>query len=285
MEGSQMTGINLRVATLKNAKLKNCNLRGATLAGTDLEVRTHTHTQPLNPNLNLWYIQVSSVFPRTVTYQDVTFRRRTWEAPMWREPSLRRCWLLCTCLRVCGKTFTTHTPPGQWSVSGMVTHVCFLIKQVNHGFKYVSFLCFFKISKHVKSLNTHFLKCVSLWIRRCICKHHLLTNHQTGKFVWIVKHTFVTVCFSLRASPPVDQWMPDYVFRSEPNPNKCQHVWNTFDVFVSVKDGSSSAAQTRPCVFFGSEPNVFVRLSEVFNKLLNVVLSCFFRINLPLWSS
>ncbi|KAJ8400958.1 hypothetical protein AAFF_G00389150 [Aldrovandia affinis] len=37
MEGSQMTGINLRVATLKNAKLKNCNLRGATLAGTDLE--------------------------------------------------------------------------------------------------------------------------------------------------------------------------------------------------------------------------------------------------------
>lgn len=35
-----MTGINLRVATLKNAKLKNCNLRGATLAGTDLEVRT-----------------------------------------------------------------------------------------------------------------------------------------------------------------------------------------------------------------------------------------------------
>ncbi len=38
MEGSQMTGINLRVATLKNAKLKNCNLRGATLAGTDLEV-------------------------------------------------------------------------------------------------------------------------------------------------------------------------------------------------------------------------------------------------------
>lgn len=33
-----MTGINLRVATLKNAKLKNCNLRGATLAGTDLEV-------------------------------------------------------------------------------------------------------------------------------------------------------------------------------------------------------------------------------------------------------
>lgn len=40
MEGSQMTGINLRVATLKNAKLKNCNLRGATLAGTDLEVRT-----------------------------------------------------------------------------------------------------------------------------------------------------------------------------------------------------------------------------------------------------
>lgn len=38
MEGSQMTGVNLRVATLKNAKLKNCNLRGATLAGTDLEV-------------------------------------------------------------------------------------------------------------------------------------------------------------------------------------------------------------------------------------------------------
>ena len=35
-----MTGINLRVATLKNAKLKNCNLRGATLAGTDLEVRS-----------------------------------------------------------------------------------------------------------------------------------------------------------------------------------------------------------------------------------------------------
>lgn len=33
-----MTGINLRVATLKNAKLKNCNLRGATLAGTNLEV-------------------------------------------------------------------------------------------------------------------------------------------------------------------------------------------------------------------------------------------------------
>lgn len=42
MEGSQMTGINLRVATLKNAKLKNCNLRGATLAGTDLEVRVAT---------------------------------------------------------------------------------------------------------------------------------------------------------------------------------------------------------------------------------------------------
>lgn len=40
MEGSQMTGINLRVATLKNAKLKNCNLRGATLAGTDLEVNS-----------------------------------------------------------------------------------------------------------------------------------------------------------------------------------------------------------------------------------------------------
>lgn len=37
-----MTGINLRVATLKNAKLKNCNLRGATLAGTDLEVREHS---------------------------------------------------------------------------------------------------------------------------------------------------------------------------------------------------------------------------------------------------
>lgn len=43
MEGSQMTGINLRVATLKNAKLKNCNLRGATLAGTDLEVNVHAH--------------------------------------------------------------------------------------------------------------------------------------------------------------------------------------------------------------------------------------------------
>jgi len=42
MEGSQMTGINLRVATLKNAKLKNCNLRGATLAGTDLEVSCHS---------------------------------------------------------------------------------------------------------------------------------------------------------------------------------------------------------------------------------------------------
>lgn len=36
-----MTGINLRVATLKNATLKNCNLRGATLAGTDLEVTLH----------------------------------------------------------------------------------------------------------------------------------------------------------------------------------------------------------------------------------------------------
>lgn len=45
MEGSQMTGINLRVATLKNAKLKNCNLRGATLAGTDLEV---SHWSPVN---------------------------------------------------------------------------------------------------------------------------------------------------------------------------------------------------------------------------------------------
>lgn len=43
MEGSQMTGINLRVATLKNAKLKNCNLRGATLAGTDLEVSQGHH--------------------------------------------------------------------------------------------------------------------------------------------------------------------------------------------------------------------------------------------------
>uniref|UniRef100_A0A2K6JMX8 KHA domain-containing protein n=1 Tax=Rhinopithecus bieti TaxID=61621 RepID=A0A2K6JMX8_RHIBE len=37
MEESHVTGINLRVATLKNATLKNCNLRGATLAGTDLE--------------------------------------------------------------------------------------------------------------------------------------------------------------------------------------------------------------------------------------------------------
>lgn len=39
-----MTGINLRVATLKNAKLKNCTLRGATLAGTDLEVNVYVHT-------------------------------------------------------------------------------------------------------------------------------------------------------------------------------------------------------------------------------------------------
>lgn len=47
MEGSQMTGINLRVATLKNAKLKNCNLRGATLAGTDLEV-SYIHFLAIN---------------------------------------------------------------------------------------------------------------------------------------------------------------------------------------------------------------------------------------------
>lgn len=51
MEGSQMTGINLRVATLKNAKLKNCNLRGATLAGTDLEVRANSHTVKSIPGL------------------------------------------------------------------------------------------------------------------------------------------------------------------------------------------------------------------------------------------
>ena len=33
-----MTGVNLRVACLKNANLKNSNMRWAVLAGTDLEV-------------------------------------------------------------------------------------------------------------------------------------------------------------------------------------------------------------------------------------------------------
>ncbi|CAG05406.1 unnamed protein product [Tetraodon nigroviridis] len=77
MEGSQMTGINLRVATLKNAKLKNCNLRGATLAGTDLEVRAHRDAHTCPRSANLWCIVLLFVFPRTVTSQDVTFRKPT----------------------------------------------------------------------------------------------------------------------------------------------------------------------------------------------------------------
>lgn len=40
LEGSQLAGVNLRVATLKNANLQNCDLRGAVLAGADLEVCT-----------------------------------------------------------------------------------------------------------------------------------------------------------------------------------------------------------------------------------------------------
>lgn len=112
MEGSQMTGINLRVATLKNAKLKNCNLRGATLAGTDLEVNNHTLTHKLtraDTNImilkRVWVSETTRLhfFARTVTYRDAIFRRPTWGAPMWRGPSLRRCWLLYTCRRVFGK--------------------------------------------------------------------------------------------------------------------------------------------------------------------------------------
>lgn len=43
-----MTGINLRVATLKNANLKNCDLRAAVLAGADLEVSVRLHIEILN---------------------------------------------------------------------------------------------------------------------------------------------------------------------------------------------------------------------------------------------
>ena len=38
LEGSNMAGVNLRVATIKYANLQNCTLRGAVLAGADLEV-------------------------------------------------------------------------------------------------------------------------------------------------------------------------------------------------------------------------------------------------------
>lgn len=77
MEGSQMTGINLRVATLKNAKLKNCNLRGATLAGTDLEVWTCGDVQTCHIELQACDTFQCLFFPRTVTSQDVTFRKLT----------------------------------------------------------------------------------------------------------------------------------------------------------------------------------------------------------------
>lgn len=39
LDGSQMTGINLRIANLKGACLLNCVLHDAILAGADLEVR------------------------------------------------------------------------------------------------------------------------------------------------------------------------------------------------------------------------------------------------------
>ena len=38
LEGSQMSGINLRLGTLKRANMQNCTLRDAILAGADLEV-------------------------------------------------------------------------------------------------------------------------------------------------------------------------------------------------------------------------------------------------------
>ena len=37
MDGSQLVGVNMRVATLKNARLTNCDLKRAVLAGADLE--------------------------------------------------------------------------------------------------------------------------------------------------------------------------------------------------------------------------------------------------------
>ena len=40
LTGSNMSSINLRVATLKNANLQDCDLRLAILAGADLEVRS-----------------------------------------------------------------------------------------------------------------------------------------------------------------------------------------------------------------------------------------------------
>lgn len=39
-----MSGVNLRVATLKNANLQNCDLRTAVLAGADLEVCSKAYT-------------------------------------------------------------------------------------------------------------------------------------------------------------------------------------------------------------------------------------------------
>lgn len=119
MEGSQMTGINLRVATLKNAKLKNCNLRGATLAGTDLEVRALRRTAVVFcrclPITRCFFFFLLFLLlprphpPRTATCPAVTSRRRTWEAPTWKAPSLKRCWPPCTCPRACGET---HFPAG-----------------------------------------------------------------------------------------------------------------------------------------------------------------------------
>ena len=38
LDGSQMTGINLRIANLKGASMQNCVLHDAVLAGADLEV-------------------------------------------------------------------------------------------------------------------------------------------------------------------------------------------------------------------------------------------------------
>lgn len=66
-----MTGINLRVATLKNAKLKNCNLRGATLAGTDLEVRKaplRTNSPGPDFNVNITNATVSLQSPFQIVH-------------------------------------------------------------------------------------------------------------------------------------------------------------------------------------------------------------------------
>lgn len=101
MEGSQMTGINLRVATLKNAKLKNCNLRGATLAGTDLEVTNRSVSESFSSLACLLVVfTLMFLWNRTVTCPAVTSRRRTCGAQTWRGPFLRRCWHHCTCPRV-----------------------------------------------------------------------------------------------------------------------------------------------------------------------------------------